>query len=127
MIVAKLGGEAQFQAALKTGDVFEVEENGKVFYAFQTVSTSVATSSKQKVGTKQAEVQLTDEHSAGFEAFFGSFDPSLRVNSSFSNPKTKNNSPTEWAPEALEKVDEALNLAGQAKRVGAPGRPARAR
>ena len=125
-MLAKLGGEAQLiEAALKSGDVFEVEENGKVFYAFQTVSTSVATSSKQKVGTKQADLQLTDEHRAGFDAFFGSFDPSLRVNSAFSKPKTKNNllaledakaSPTEWAPEVLEKVDEALNLAGSAKR-----------
>ena len=50
------------------------------------------------------------------------------MNSAFSNPKTKNNllaledgkaSPTEWAPEVLEKVDEALNLAGQAKRATA--------
>ena len=91
LMVAKLGGKQQLEAALKSGDVFEVEEGGKVFYAFQTVSFSVATSSKQKVGTKQADLQLTDEHSAGFDVFFGSFDPSLRVNSAFNKPKNNGN------------------------------------
>ena len=52
-MVAKLGGEAQLQAALKTGDVFEVEENGKVFYAFQTVSTSVAPAANRKAPSRR--------------------------------------------------------------------------
>ncbi|CAE7217194.1 unnamed protein product [Symbiodinium sp. CCMP2592] len=123
LMVAKLGGEEAFKKALATGDVYEVNNNGSLFYCFREIVVTNETGTNNRMSTsklRKPDQSITDSAAEGFDSFFANFQPCLEPDRAAGcgselqggllalcdKPGAES-----WTAEASTKVEEALQWA----------------
>ena len=72
MVVTACGGEAQFEKALREGDIFEVEEDGEVFYAWREMACGAKKTGARVSHTKRANASLNGSEASACDAILSS-------------------------------------------------------
>ena len=77
LMVAKLGSDEALGKALRRGDVVEVKDKGRTYYAWQEISVTRSTGTKEQFSVSRGSAALNDTELEQMDNFFSSWQPRL--------------------------------------------------